>query len=266
MPRARRRQTEKRPNGPARLPLAGKVALVTGAGRGIGRAIALQLASEGARVFVNYRADSRAARSCVADIVNAGGEAQAIRADVSEPAAVRRMLDKVAVAAERLDILVANAGIAPVERRLAEVTPALWRRTIETNATGAFYCAQAAAPLIIDAGGGSILFVGSVAARLGGNIGPHYAASKAALRGLMAWLARDLGPTGITVNLIEPGYVRTDISAGFYTTAAGRRRLRSEVPLRRIGTTEDVAATAAFLVGPGARYITGEHVAVAGGR
>jgi len=246
--------------------LAGKVALVTGSARGIGRGIALRLAQEGARVVVNYRNDRAAAEGCVAAIVGFGGVAEAVKADVSDPNAVRGMLRKIESSAGRLDILVANAGIAPVERCLAKVSPALWRKTFETNTAGAFFCAQAAAPIMVRAGTGSILFVGSVASRLGGNIGPHYAASKAALGGLVAWLARELGPAGITVNLLEPGYVETDISAEFYRTAASRRRLRADVPLKRTGKIADVAAMAAFLVGPQARYVTRERIAVAGGR
>jgi 3-oxoacyl-[acyl-carrier protein] reductase len=202
---------------------------------------------------VNYRSNRRAADACVAIITRSGGMAQAMKADVSDPASVRGMLRRIASSAGRLDILVANAGIAPIEPRLAKVTPALWRRTFETNASGAFLCAQAAAPLMARGRYGSILFVGSVASRLGGSIGPHYAASKAALGGLVAWLARELGPAGITVNLLEPGYVETDISSAFYRTAASRRKLRADVPLRRIGSIDDLAATAAFLVGPHAR-------------
>ena len=249
---------------PPHLPLTGRVALVTGAGRGIGRGIALRLARDGASVIVNYRRDRRAAAACVADMTRRGSTAVALRADVSDPAQVRGMLREIRARMGRLDILVANAGIAPIERRLAQVTPALWRRTFETNAFGAFLCAQAAAPLM--SRGGSILFIGSAAARLGGNIGPHYAASKAALTGLVAWLACELGPSDITVNLLEPGYVETDLSATLHRHAAARRRMRADVPLRRLGCVDDVAATAAFLVGPEARYVTRERIAVSGGR
>jgi len=245
-------------------PLAGKVALVSGGGRGIGRAIALRLGREGARVFVNYRVDRAAADACVAAIVRAGGQAAAVRANVSDAGAVRRMMSGIRKAARRLDILVANAGVAPIERDLARVTPALWRKTLDTNALGAFLCAQAAAPLM--SSGGSILFVGSVASRLGGNIGPHYAASKAALGGLAAWLGRTLGPRRISVNVVEPGYVETEMSASFYRTAGARRKIRAEVPVGRIGTTAEIAAMAAFLVGPEAGYVTRERIAIAGGR
>jgi 3-oxoacyl-[acyl-carrier protein] reductase len=258
------RRHTRRPTPPDRAPLAGRVALVTGAGRGIGRGIALRLAQDGASVIVNYRSNRRAADACVADIARSGGKAAAVRADVSDPAAVRGMLREVGSWMGRLDILVANAGVAPIERRLAKVTPALWRRTFEINAAGAFLCAQAAVPLM--ARGASILFIGSVASRLGGNIGPHYAASKAALGGLVAWLAHELGPAGITVNLLEPGYVETDMSAAIHRSTASRRRLRADVPLRRVGSIDEVAAMAAFLVGPQARYVTKERVAVAGGR
>lgn len=217
-------------------------------------------------MFVNYRADRAAAETCVAAIARAGGTAESLQADVADVTSVRRMVRRVERSAGRLDVLVANAGIAPVAQDLQRVTPSVWRRTLDTNAMGPFLCVQAAAPLMSRAGGGRIVFVGSVASRLGGNIGPHYAASKAALRGLIAWLGRALGPDRITVNLVEPGFVETDLSASFYRTAASRRRLRMDVPLGRLGTTDEIAALVAFLAGPDAGYVTGEAIAVAGGR
>jgi 3-oxoacyl-[acyl-carrier protein] reductase len=113
---------------------------------------------------------------------------------------------------------------------------------------------------------GRIVFIGSVAARLGGTIGPHYAASKAALVGLVEYLSRALGPQGTTVNLVEPGFVGTDLSAGLHRTAAQRRSMRIQVPLGRLGSVEDVAATVAFLVSSSAGYITRQRIAVSGGR
>jgi len=246
--------------------LVGRVALVTGGGRGIGRAIAVRLSRDGARVFVNFRTDRRAGLACVADIHKAGGEAEALQADVSDPAQVRRMFEAIRRVAGRLDILVANAGVALMESDLARITPALWRKTMDTNAASAFYCAQSAAPFLARSTQGRIVFVGSVASRLGGNVGPHYAASKAALNGLSTWLGRELAANGTTVNVVEPGYVKTNLSVALHSSAAGRAKMRREVPLGRAGTVDEVASLVAFLAGPGGAYISRERIAVAGGR
>lgn len=244
----------------------GTVALVTGGGRGIGRAIACRLGADGAAVYVNYRVDRKAAQGCVDAIVAAGGRASAVKADVADPAQVRRLFAQIRREAGRLDVLVANAGVAPIVRDISRVTAAVWRRTMDTNVLGGFLCAQAAAPLLARSAAGRIVFVGSVAARLGGNIGPHYAASKAALRGLCAWLGRELASAGTTVNVVEPGYVETGMTAPLHRSAASRRRMQLEVPLGRVGSAEEVAAVVAFLAGSGGSYVTKECIAVAGGR
>jgi 3-oxoacyl-[acyl-carrier protein] reductase len=250
----------------ARGGLADKVALVTGASRGIGRAIAEQLARDGAFVFVNFRSAKREAANCVAAIRAAGGAAEAIRADVSKRSQVRRMFDSIRRRAGRLDILVGNAGIAPIATELAHVTPKMWNETFSVNVTGAFLCAQAATPLLRRPNGGRMILIGSAAARLGGTIGPHYAASKAALMGLVEYLSRALGRYAITVNIVEPGFVATDLSVSLHRGAAKARAMRQAVPLGRVGTVDEVAAAVAFLAAPRAAYITRQNLAVTGGR
>jgi 3-oxoacyl-[acyl-carrier protein] reductase len=249
-----------------RRDLADKVALVTGASRGIGRAIAQRLARDGAYVFVNFRQASRQAAACVRTIREAGGAAEAIRADISRPSHVTQMFNVIAKRAGRLDILIENAGIAPIAQNLDRVTTKVWNETFATNVTGAFLCAQAAEPLLRRSKAGRIVFVGSAASRLGGTIGPHYASSKAALVGLVEYLSRALGKHRITVNLVEPGFVVTDLSAKLHRTAAQMCAMRSAVALGRVGTMEEVAATIAFLASGEAGYVTRQRIAVSGGR
>lgn len=247
-------------------PLTGRVALVTGASRGIGRAIAERLALDGIHVFVNFRRASRHAIACVRHIRSLGATADVIRADVTHPAEVRSMFSMIERNVGRLDILVGNAGVAPVVTDPARVTRRIWDDTFATNVTGAFLCVQGAMPLLQRAKHPRIVFIGSAAARLGGTVGPHYAASKAALVGLVEYLSRALGKHGITVNLVEPGFLATNLSAGLHRTAAQRRRMRAEVPLGRIGTVDEVAAAVAFLASRNADYITRQRIEVTGGR
>ncbi|HEY2425403.1 MAG TPA: SDR family oxidoreductase [Pseudolabrys sp.] len=251
---------------PARDVLADKVALVTGASRGIGRAIAEHLARDGAFVFVNFHTAKREAADCIAAIRAAGGAAEAIRADISKQPQVRRMFDSIRKRAGRLDILVGNAGIAPIANELVRVTPKMWNETFSVNVTGAFLCAQAAVPLLRRSKGGRMIFIGSAASRLGGTIGPHYAASKAALSGLVEYLSRALGRYAITVNIVEPGFVATELSSSLHRGAANVRAMRQAVPLGRVGTVKEIAAAVAFLAAPNASYITRQNLAVTGGR
>ncbi|HET7597242.1 MAG TPA: SDR family oxidoreductase [Burkholderiales bacterium] len=246
--------------------LAGKVALVTGASRGIGRAIAERLAGEGAFVFVNFRSARRDAAACVDAICAAGGAAEAIRADISHQSQVRRMFAHVRKRSGRLDILVGNAGVAPIATDVAQVTPKMWHRTFAVNVTGAFLCAQAALPLLRRSDAGRIIFIGSAASRLGGTIGPHYAAAKAAISGLVEYLSRALGGDGITVNVVEPGFVATALSARLHRKTSAVRAMKKTVPLGRVGTVNEIAAAVAFLAGRNAGYITRQHLAVTGGR
>lgn len=246
--------------------LAGRVALVTGASRGIGRAIALALARQGAYVFVNYRKDRRGADECVARMGEAGGKGETARADVRRPGDVARLFARVRRRSGRLDILVNNAGVAPRAPGLERVSLATWRDTLATNLTGAFLCTRAAAPLMRRQRFGRIIYIGSLAGLRGGTIGPHYAASKAGLMGLMQWAFREVARYGVTVNVVAPAFVITALTAGAYRTPAARARMAARVPLGRPGTPEEVGAVVAFLAGPDAGYITGEWLTMAGGR
>jgi len=246
--------------------LTDKVALITGASRGIGRAIAEQLARDGAFVFVNFRSRAREAAACVAAIRAAGGHAEGIRADISHRSQVHHMFQRIRNSSGRLDILVANAGIAPITTDLARVTPKIWNETFSVNVTGAFLCVQAAVPLLRRSKAGRIIFIGSAASRLGGTIGPHYAASKAAISGLVEYLSRALGRYKITVNIVEPGFVETDLSSDLHRNSARLRAMRQAVPVGRIGRVDEIASAVAFLAAPRAGYITRQSLAVTGGR
>jgi len=246
--------------------LPGRVALVTGASRGIGRAIALALARQGAYVFVNYRKDRRGAEEAVARLREAGGNGEAARADVRRPGEVARLFARVRRRCGRLDILVSNAGVAPRAPGVERVSPAAWRDTLATNLTGAFLCTRAAAPLMRRQRFGRIIYIGSLAGLRGGTIGPHYAASKAGLMGLMQWTFREVARYRTTVNVVAPAFVITALTAGAYRTAAARALMAARVPVGRPCTPEEVAAVVAFLAGPDAGYITGEWITMAGGR
>jgi len=250
----------------AARPLADRAALVTGGSRGIGRAIALALGRAGATVIVNFHRAAGSAAECVAAIRRGGGTAEAVRADVSRPADVARMFRWIDRRFGRLDVLVGSAGIAPPGAGLARVSLPTWRRTLETNVTGAFLCLREAAPRMARRRAGRIVLVGSLAGAKGGTVGPHYAASKAALLGLMQWSFRELAPAGVTVNVVAPGFVETALSAPAYATPRARAAMAAKVPVGRIGTPEEIAALVAFLAGPDAGYITGECITIAGGR
>lgn len=235
--------------------LAGKVALVTGATRGIGRSIALALSAAGARVVVNYRAGDADAGGVVRTIEEGGGEAIALRADVTDPGDVSRMVSRVREAFGPVDVLVNNAGIArPLP--LAEVHLATWDATISVNLRAPFIVTSAVLPEMRARRWGRLLFISSTAARVGGIVGPHYAASKGGLEGLMHSYAKDLAREGITANAIAPALIETEM------LAAGVARPEA-VPVGRFGTADEVAALVVAVAKNG--YITGQTIQVNGG-
>ena len=244
-------------------PLKDKVALVTGAGRNIGRAIALALADAGAMVAVNVRASRDEGQSVVDEIVARGGEPMLAVADITRRADVDAMIESVAKRFGRLDILVNNAAIRH-EVAFADLTYAKWRETLDVCVDGAFHCTQAALPLLVKSGAGTIIQIGGLTAYTGAAHRAHVVTAKAALGGLTRALANELGEHGITVNCIAPGMmdtVRNSASASVNPAHhAGRATL-----LGRRGHPDEVASAVVWLAGSGARYITGQTLHVNGG-
>ncbi|NZA27176.1 3-oxoacyl-ACP reductase FabG [Luteimonas sp. SJ-92] len=240
--------------------LIGKVALVTGGSRGIGAAIAKRLAREGADVALTYVSSAKGASAVVAAIEANGRRALAIAADSADPQAVAAAVERTVAEFGRIDILVNNAGIFPYEP-LEAVTLDSFDRTMAIHVRAAFVAAQAAARHM--GTGGRIINIGScLADRTGGPNMTVYAASKAALTGLSKGLAQDLGPRGITANVVHPGPTDTDMNPA---QAEGADLQRQGLPLGRFGDADDVAATVAHLAGQGGRFITGAAIAVDGG-
>jgi NAD(P)-dependent dehydrogenase (short-subunit alcohol dehydrogenase family) len=249
---------------PGLCDLTGKVALVTGASRGIGRAVALAFARHGADVLVNGRKAEPA--EAVADAIrDLGRRAAALPADVADPAAVARLAEAAAAFAPRLDILVLNAGVSPVYAPAEAHRVEDWRAILETNLTGAFLCVRALAPSLTARPGGRVLVMASIAALVGLPRLVAYNATKGGLLQLTRTLALEWAPHGVTVNALAPGFIETDMTAGLREHPALRERLLARVPLGRFGTPEDVAAAALFLASDAAAYITGAVLTVDGG-
>jgi 3-oxoacyl-[acyl-carrier protein] reductase len=235
--------------------LTGHVALVTGASRGIGAAIALILAEAGAAVAVNYRERATEADAVVAKIKDSGGRAVAVAADVSQAAAVAKMIDQVTAALGPIDILVNNAGIAIV-RGIDDLTETDFDATIAVNLKSAFLCTQAVVPAMRAKKWGRIVNISSGAARGAGAIGVHYNASKAGMEGLMRGYAARLVKEGSTVNAVAPSLIETDMMRG-------RPDLAARIPLGRMGQAEEVAQAVLMVLGND--YMTGQTIALNGG-
>lgn len=249
---------------PSSWSLNDRVALVTGASRGIGRAIALTLAERGATVAVNYARGDAAANEVVESIRSAGGKAMAIGFDVADDAAVDEGVKRVVAELGGLDILVANAGIS-IDALLLRAKTEDLRRTLAVNVEGAFSCARAAAKHLLKAKErGRIIAVSSVVGETGNAGQSMYAASKAALLGLTKSLAAELASRAITVNAVTPGFIATDMTDAALQGAA-REALLAKIPLRRIGDAQDVAEAVAWLASPAAAYVTGHVLRVNGG-
>lgn len=244
------------------ISLSGKVALVTGGSRGIGRACCLCLGEFGAAVAVNYAKNERAAQDVVGLLQSQGINAQAFQFDVSSSEQVGEGIKSIVQHFGSLDILVNNAGIAE-DGLLLRVKDEDWSRTIETNLSSAFYCARAAAKVMLKARWGRIINISSVIGESGNAGQVAYAASKSGMFGLTKSLARELGGRGITVNTVTPGYIDTDMTAGINDDY--RKLLLERIPLGRLGTAEDVAMLVGFLASSYADYITGQTVGVNGG-
>jgi 3-oxoacyl-[acyl-carrier protein] reductase len=243
-----------------RIDLRGRVALVTGASRGIGRGIAEALSAAGATVAINYRARHDAAKEALAAIEGAGGQAFLVPTDVSDPRQASALVDAVTARTGRLDILVNNAGVTR-DGLFTESTDEDWEALMGTNLEAVAACSRRAIPAMMLKGFGRIINVSSVAAARGGRGAASYAASKGGVNALTRALAVELAPRRITVNAIAPGLIETDLSRPLLAAAA-RRDL---VPMRRAGTPADVAPLAVFLASEQAAYLTGQIIAVDGG-
>jgi 3-oxoacyl-[acyl-carrier protein] reductase len=237
------------------IDLRGRVALVTGASRGIGAAIATALAQAGAAVAINYRERADAAEVLAAKIIDAGGRATAVGADVSHSTAVKRLVEHTASALGPIDILVNNAGIAIV-RGVDDLGESDFDRTILVNLKSAFLCTQAVVPAMRARKWGRILNISSGAARGAGAIGPHYNASKAGMEGLTRGYAARLVKDGITVNAVAPSLIETDMMSG-------RSDLARNIPLGRLGHPGEVAQAVLMVLGND--YMTGQTIVLNGG-
>ncbi len=242
--------------------LEGQVALVTGGSRGIGRAISVRLAEQGAFVYVNYRSGEEAAKETVAACQAAGGDGQALGFDVGSSESVDEAVAQIKSEKGKIDILVNNAGISK-DGLFIRMKDEDWHTTLNINLNGSFYVARAAAKLMMKARTGTIINISSVVGEMGNAGQAPYVSSKAGLIGLTKSLARELASRGITVNAITPGFIETDM------TAALDEKLQEEhlkaIPLSRYGKPEEIAGAVSFLASPDAKYITGQVLGVNGG-
>ena len=237
------------------------VALVTGGSRGIGRATARRLAGEGHDVAVGYVDQRAAAEEVVGELSAAGVRAVAVAGDLAEPGAAERVADAVESELGPVGILVANAGVAGAPKALIDVSDDDWERTLAVNLGGTFRLARRLWPPMVERGFGRIVFVSSVAAFTGGVVGPHYAASKAGLHGLAHSLAQQGAAHGVTVNVVAPALVDTDLIPDDEPVRAA---LAKSAPVGRLGTPEEVADLVAAVVRNG--YLTGQSIVLDGGR
>ena len=242
--------------------LEGKVSLVTGASRGIGRAIAIKLASLGSKVAINYRSNDKEAANVAEEIANSGGEAMLAKADVSDSVAVKAMTREIIEKWGKIDILVNNAGITR-DNLLLRMPDSAWDDVLNTNLRGAYLCTKFALRSMMDQLWGRIVNITSLAG-LVGNIGQtNYSASKGGLIAFTKSAAREVGSRNITVNAIAPGFIVTEMTDAFPEEA--RDEILSRIPLKRFGKAEDVAELVAFLVSERAGYITAQVISIDGG-
>lgn len=245
------------------IDLAPRTALITGGSRGIGRAAADLLSRAGARVALNYRKDEASANAAVREIRAAGGEAMAVAGDVAQPDQARQIVRDVVSAWERLDIVVLNAGIWE-EDVAGRGDVEVWDRTYAVNLRGAFLVTDAAVPHLIRHGG-ALVFVSSTAGQRGEARHSAYAASKGALISYTKSLAEELGPRGVRVNCVAPGWVDTDMAAEVLSQPARRLEIEREIPVGRVAAPADIAGAILFLVSDLARHVQGEVLNVNGG-
>jgi 3-oxoacyl-[acyl-carrier protein] reductase len=241
--------------------LRGQVAIITGASRGIGRAIALELSKHGAKVVVNYAASSAAADAVVDTITQAGGDAIALQADVSKVEEVDTLVNAVMEKFSRVDIFVNNAGITR-DALLLRMKPEDWQAVIDLNLTGVFLCTRAASKIMLKQRSGRIINITSVAGQMGNPGQANYSAAKAGVIGFTKTVAKELASRGITVNAVAPGFIATDMTSNLSNT----EEIVKFIPLGRYGQPEEIAGMVRFLAAdPAAAYITGQVFNVDGG-
>lgn len=242
--------------------LNGKVAVITGAGRGIGKAIALQFAEYGAKVVINYRSSLAQVEELITTITNAGGEAIAIQADISKEEEAKKLMQEAVVAFGRLDILINNAGITK-DNLLVKMSEAEFDSVIDINLKGTFFCMKHASAIMLKQRAGKMINISSVVG-IKGNIGQvNYAASKAGIIGMTKTAARELASRGITVNAVAPGFIESDMTEQLSEKI--KEATLANIPLKRYGNPVEVAKTVGFLASDAAAYITGQVICVDGG-
>lgn len=242
--------------------LKGRVAVVTGGSRGIGRAIALALAEEGADVAINYRRNEALAKEVAQSIEKVGRGAEIYQADVSDLEQVLRMRDAILKRFERVDTLVNNAGINR-DKSFAKMDAEIWRAVIEVNLNSVYYCTKAFLDGMLARGYGRIINISSIVGQIGNFGQANYAAAKAGLIGLTKTLAKELAGKGITVNAVAPGFIETEMVAGIPDEV--KEKLLAQIPMRRFGKPEEVAKAVVFLASEDSNYITGHVLNVNGG-
>ncbi|WP_371371303.1 3-oxoacyl-[acyl-carrier-protein] reductase [Sporomusa aerivorans] len=242
--------------------LDGQVAIVTGASRGIGRAVAIALAKVGAKVVVNYAGNAQAAEEVRQAIVDNGGQAITVKADIASAEAVDALVKQTIEAFGKIDILVNNAGITR-DALLMRMKDEDWDAVMNTNLKGIYYCTKAVSKIMMKQRSGKIINMTSVVGIMGNAGQANYAAAKAGVIGFTKSMARELASRGITVNAIAPGFIATDMTHGLSEQV--KADLAAKIPLNRLGAAEDVAAAVVFLAADSANYITGQTLNVDGG-
>jgi 3-oxoacyl-[acyl-carrier protein] reductase len=244
------------------IDLSGKSAVVTGGSRGIGRAIVLRLATQGADVAFSYKGNEAAAKATAAEVGKLGRKAVPMQGDAADPAAAEALIKAALEAFGKVDILVNNAGITR-DDLIMRMSPEAWREVLETNLFGAFYAIKAVTRPMLKAKGGRIVNITSVSGQAGQMGQANYSAAKAGLIGLTKATARELASRGITCNAVAPGFVLTELTQDL--PDALKQELTARTPLGRFGTTEEIATAVAFFASDEAAFITGQVLAVDGG-